>query len=553
MTTNTPTLSSDAPFTSADPATRSWNPQRASGMPYRKYAAPHDRVQLPELVDRRWPNARLTEAPLWVPVDLRDGNQALADPMDGARKRRLFELYVRMGYKEIEVGYPSASTTDFDFVRSLATSDLVPDDVTVVVFTAARADLIARTVESVRGLRNVVLHVYIATAPLWRDIVLSRGRAELAGTVRAAAADMLRGADTLTGTHTRFQFSPEVFNLTESEFVLELCNDLTAFWDASPDRPVTHNLPATLEIGTPNLYADQIEFTSRLLDRRGSVILSIHPHNDRGTGVAAAELALLAGAQRVEGCVFGNGERTGNVDIATLALNLYSQGIDPGIDFSDIDAVRETVEFCTRIPVHPRHPYVGELAYTAFSGTHQDAIGKGFAARTRELVTADSLTHPWRVPYLHIDPKDVGRDYEAVVRVNSQSGKGGIAYVLQTDHGIELPRAVRIDFAATVQEATERNGAEITSAELWELFDRTYLTGATPSSLGDEPTAIGTADRVIAAAADAVVDEERSVTSSGRICVFTLVRTGTGDRWSAGIDSDPAVARRRAIAVALSR
>jgi len=445
-------------------------------MPFRKYLPPHERVDLPDLADRRWPEARLTRAPLWVPVDLRDGNQALADPMDAPRKRRLFDLYVRMGYKEIEVGYPSASASDFGFVRELATSDAVPDDVTVVVFTAARADLIQRTVESVRGLRNVVIHVYIATAPLWREIVIGRGRSELTETVMAAAAEMQRGADRLRGTFTRFQFSPEVFNLTESDFAIDLCNGLTDFWEASPERPVTINLPATMEIGTPNLYADQIEYASRHLARRDGVILSIHPHNDRGTGVAAAELAMLAGAQRVEGCVFGNGERTGNVDIATLALNLYSQGVDPCIDFSDIDDVREAVESCTRIPVHPRHPYVGEYAYTAFSGTHQDAIKKGFAARAAELATVqDASTYPWRVPYLHIDPVDVGRDYEAVVRVNSQSGKGGIAYVLSADHGIELPRAVQVEFAAIVQDAVDASGAEISSAGLAELFERTYV------------------------------------------------------------------------------
>jgi 2-isopropylmalate synthase len=467
-----------------------------------KYRAPHERVDLPELTDRRWPDARLTRAPLWVPVDLRDGNQALPDPMDAARKRRLFDLYVRLGYKEIEVGYPSASGSDFGFVRELATGDAVPDDVTVVVFTAARSDLIRRTIESVRGLRNVVVHVYIATAPLWREVVIGRGQAELTATVMTAAEEMLRGADGLRGTFTRFQFSPEVFNLTESDFALDLCNGVTAFWEATPDRPVTINLPATMEIGTPNLYADQIEHAGRHLDRRSGVILSIHPHNDRGTAVAAAELAMLAGAQRVEGCVFGNGERTGNVDIATLALNLYSQGVDPCIDFSDIDEVREAVEACTRIPVHPRHPYVGEYAYTAFSGTHQDAIKKGFAARAIELAApqdaaADPAAEPdsarpaatgpnasrpavlpWRVPYLHIDPMDVGRDYEAVVRVNSQSGKGGIAYVLSADHGIELPRESQVEFAAIVQEEVDRTGVEITSAELLALFERTYAREA---------------------------------------------------------------------------
>lgn len=490
--------------------TPTWNPQTPSGMPYRKYRAPHDRVTLPELADRRWPEVRLTEAPLWVPVDLRDGNQALADPMDAARKRRMFDLYVRMGYKEIEVGYPSASATDYGFVRELATGDAVPDDVTVVVFTAARSDLIRRTIESVRGLRKVVVHVYIATAPLWREVVIGRGRQELTRTVLAAAEEMQRGADSLRGTSTRFQFSPEVFNLTESDFVLDLCNGLTAFWDASPERPVTINLPATMEIGTPNLYADQIEYADRNLERRSGVILSIHPHNDRGTGVAAAELAMLAGAQRVEGCVFGNGERTGNVDIATLALNLYSQGVDPGIDFSDIDAVKAVVEECTRIPVHPRHPYVGEYAYTAFSGTHQDAIKKGFAARAAERETVrDASEHAWNVPYLHIDPVDVGRDYEAVVRVNSQSGKGGIAYVLSADHGIELPRAVQVEFAGVVQRRVDATGVEITSAEIVRLFEEMYV--------GDAEEAGG-----------AVVER----VDGGRYTFFRVV-TGEAERWVA--------------------
>ncbi|WP_327092062.1 2-isopropylmalate synthase [Nonomuraea sp. NBC_01738] len=446
-----------------------WNPQTPSGMPYQKYRNVRERVDVP-LIERAWPARTLESAPLWVPVDLRDGNQALAEPMDTARKRRLFDLLVNMGFKEIEVGYPSASQTDFDFVRHLATSGAVPDDVTVVVFTAARADLVERTFASIDGLPKTVVHLYTATAPVWRDVVLGRGRAEVKGMIRSSAEQMLR----LAGDGTRFQFSPEVFNLTEPDFVLEICDELTELWDASPDRPVIHNLPATVEVATPNVYADQIEYMSRHLARRDAVILSIHPHNDRGTGVACAELAVLAGAQRVEGCLFGNGERTGNVDLVTLALNLYAQGVDPMIDFSDLDTVLETVEHCNRLPVHPRHPYGGELVYTAFSGTHQDAISKGLAAYAGGV---------WQVPYLPIDPADVGRSYEAIIRVNSQSGKGGIAHLLKTGYGLDLPPRMRADFSQVVQRAGDSSGQELTQKDLWELFRAAYLDD--PFDVGD--------------------------------------------------------------------
>ncbi|MFD1814448.1 2-isopropylmalate synthase [Rhodococcus gannanensis] len=442
-------------------------------MPSYRYRSHTDRVEIP-ISERSWPTRQLTEAPLWVPVDLRDGNQALAEPMDPGRKRRFFELLAAMGYKEIEVGYPSASQTDFDFVRDLAEQDLVPDDVTIVVFTAARTDLIERTYESVRGLSNVVVHMYTATAPTWRDVVLGHDRESLHRLIFDAAQDVARGGDRHPGS--RFEFSPEVFNLTEPDFVLQVCDSLTALWDASPDRPVIHNLPATVEISTPNAYADQIEYMHRNLSRRESVILSVHPHNDRGTGVACAELAVLAGAQRVEGCLFGNGERTGNVDLVTLALNLHAQGVDPMIDFSDIDAVRRTVEHCNRIEVHPRHPYGGDLVYTAFSGTHQDAIKKGFA-RHRAAAAASHLDPdraPWEVPYLPIDPRDVGRDYEAVIRVNSQSGKGGVAYLLQEEYGVDLPRGLQIDFARRVQHATDGSGTEMTAPQLWALLQDGY-------------------------------------------------------------------------------
>lgn len=460
-----------------------WNRQRRSQMPSHRYRDVYSRVEVP-LTEREWPTKRLSAAPLWVPVDLRDGNQALAEPMDPDRKRRFFELMVRMGYTEIEVGYPSASQTDYEFVRLIAETGIAPDDVTIVVFTPARRDLIERTVESIRGIRNeVVIHMYTATAPTWRDVVLRHDRTALTELILAGGRDALEFAGDLP--NVRFEFSPEVFNLTEPDYVMEVCDAMTGLWDATPERPVILNLPATVEIATPNVYADQIEYMHKNLARRDAVILSVHPHNDRGTGIACAELAVLAGAQRVEGCVFGNGERTGNVDIATLALNLHAQGIDPMIDFSDIDEIRRTVEHCNRIEIHPRHPYVGDLVHTAFSGTHQDAIKKGFAEhRARAAAEGRAETEiEWRVPYLPIDPADLGRSYDAVIRVNSQSGKGGIAYLLENEYGIELPRRLQIDFARHVQQHTDASGGEATAAELWEIFREAYL--AQP----DEPDA----------------------------------------------------------------
>ncbi len=439
-------------------------------MPSHRYRDVYERVSVP-LIDRHWPSQRITSAPLWVPVDLRDGNQALAEPMDPERKRAFFELMVRMGYKEIEVGYPSASQADFDFVRLIRDADLAPEDVTIVVFTPARRDLIERTVESVEGIANdVVIHMYTATAPIWREHVLGRTGAEVTEMITAGGRDILE----LAGhrDNIRFQFSPEVFILTEPDFVLQVCDSMTELWDATPQRPVILNLPATVEVATPNVYADQIEYMHRHLARRDGVILSVHPHNDRGTGIACAELAVLAGAQRVEGCVFGNGERTGNVDIATLALNLHAQGVDPMIDFSDIDEIRRTVEYCTRMPVPERHPYVGDLVYTAFSGTHQDAIRKGFAEHRERAARLGSEEReiPWQVPYLPIDPADVGRSYEAVIRVNSQSGKGGIAYLLETEFGRTLSPTAQREFARHVQDYTDRTGAEVTVEMLWTLF-----------------------------------------------------------------------------------
>ena len=542
-----------------------WNPQRPSSMPSHRYRPHTERVEVP-LIERTWPTARTTVAPLWVPVDLRDGNQALAEPMDPARKRRFFDLMIRMGYKEIEVGYPSASQTDFDFVRDLAEQDLVPDDVTIVVFTAARTDLIERTFESVRGLANVVVHMYTATAPTWRSVVLGRDRDALHRLIFDAAQDVARGGDAQPGV--RFEFSPEVFNLTEPDYALQVCDSLTELWDASPDRPVIHNLPATVEISTPNVYADQIEYMHRNLARRESVILSVHPHNDRGTGVACAELAVLAGAQRVEGCLFGNGERTGNVDLVTLALNLHAQGVDPMIDFSDIDEVKRTVEYCNRIDVHARHPYGGDLVYTAFSGTHQDAIKKGFAHHhaSAEAAGIDPGQAPWDVPYLPIDPHDVGRDYEAVIRVNSQSGKGGIAYLLQEGYGIDLPRPLQIDFAGRVQRATDDSGAEITAEQLWNLlfaeygFDghlgpwsiehresgdhlriRTEFDGA---AIDGAAFAGGPVEALTKILADhgrpvevlSLVQQSVGVGSAGRAATFALCRGNGTEHWGIGFD-----------------
>lgn len=488
---------SDITYDSTSHITYDWNPQRPSPMPHHRYRPYQERVNVPSL-ERSWPAARFERAPLWVPVDLRDGNQALAEPMDTARKRRFFDLLVSMGFKEIEVGYPSASRADFDFVRDLAAlsaSGGIPDDVSIVVFTPAKPELIDRTFESIEGLPRAVVHLYIPTSPVWRDVVLGRSRAQVRDVVTEAAAHMARLADARPGADIRFQFSPETFNLTEPDYVLELCDGLTELWDASPDRPVTHNLPATVEIATPNVYADQIEYLHRNLSRRACVILSVHPHNDRGTGVACAELAVLAGAQRVEGCLFGNGERTGNVDLVTLALNLYAQGVDPMVDFSDIDAVREVVEHCNQLPVHPRHPYAGDLTHTAFSGTHQDAISKGFAHHARraaELGVPESEA-PWDVPYLPVDPADIGRTYEAVIRVNSQSGKGGMAYLLQTRHGLDLPQRMRPDFSRVVQEATDDSGQEASAKELYELFRATYV--APGQGGGDVELSSWTTDR----------------------------------------------------------
>ncbi|WP_280682718.1 2-isopropylmalate synthase [Kitasatospora sp. MAA19] len=443
-------------------------------MPFQRYARNEPTPTAGWL--RRWPDQALDRAPVWASVDLRDGNQALAEPMDPRRKKRMFELLVATGFKDIEIGYPAASTDDFDFVRELVTKDGIPDDVTVSVFTPARPELIERTFEAIHGAERATVHLCHATACLWREVVFGMSRDEVRQMAVDGAEHMVRLAERTPGTDIRFEYSPETFNLTEPEFVLEVADLVTKIVGASPDRRLVLNLPTTVETHSPNVFADQVEWMHRNLDRRESIILSVHPHNDRGTAVASAELALMAGADRVEGTLFGNGERTGNVCLVTLALNLFSQGVDPQLEISDIDTVREIVEDCNRLPVHPRHPYVGDLVYTAFSGTHQDAIAKGLAALAtqagREGREVGEL--PWQVPYLPIDPKDVGRDYQAIIRVNSQSGKGGIAYVLKAGWGVDLPTELRRDFATVVQNTADTLGRELEPTEIWQLLQDTY-------------------------------------------------------------------------------
>ena len=452
------------------------NSQSASAMPIHKYRPYHETVTV-HLPDRTWPSKRITVAPRWCAVDLRDGNQALIDPMSPERKRIMFDLLVRMGYKEIEVGFPSASQTDFDFVRSLIEDDLIPDDVTIQVLTQARAALIDRTYESLVGAKRAIVHLYNSTSVLQRDVVF---RTDKQGIIDIAleGARLCKAAESIAaGTEIFYEYSPESYTGTELEFALEVCNRVIAIFEPTPERKVIINLPATVEMATPNVYADSIEWMSRRLDQRENIILSLHPHNDRGTAVAAAELGYLAGADRIEGCLFGNGERTGNVDIVALGINLFTQGIDPQIDFSDLDEVKRTVEYVNQLPVPERHPWAGDLVYTAFSGSHQDAIKKGFEAMAADAedkgVTVDDLV--WAVPYLPIDPKDLGRSYEAVIRVNSQSGKGGVAYLLKNDHALDLPRKLQIEFSGVVQAKTDAEGGEVTSAEIWEIFQDEYL------------------------------------------------------------------------------
>lgn len=428
-----------------------------------------------DFVERTWPTKTITKPPIWMSTDLRDGNQSLIEPMSVERKMRFFKHLVQIGFKEIEVGFPSASQTDYDFVRKLIEDKIVPDDVTIIVLTQAREELIERTAESCRGVKNAMIHMYNATAPAFRKIVFDMSKDE----VREFAVQGTRMVKAAMAKYPevnwRFEYSPEVFSTTEPEFAVDVCNAVSAEWGVSADRKIVFNLPATIEATTPNMYADQIEWFCKNINNREHAIVSVHPHNDRGTAVAAAELAQMAGADRVEGCLFGSGERTGNVCLVTLALNLYTQGINPGLDFSDIDSVRLTAEYCNQLPVHPRHPYVGDLVFTAFSGSHQDAIKKGFQQQQEDAV--------WEVPYLPIDPADLGRSYDAVIRVNSQSGKGGVSYLLENEHGFNLPRRLQIEFSRAIQRVSEETGTEVNGNAVFDIFNKEYLQQTTPWSL----------------------------------------------------------------------
>jgi 2-isopropylmalate synthase len=566
--------------------------QVSSGMPCFRYR-PFPPIDLP---DRTWPTRAITAAPRWLSTDLRDGNQALIDPMNAARKNTMFDLLVRMGYKEIEVGFPAASQTDFDFLRSLIENDRVPDDVRISVLTQAREELMERTVQSLAGAKQATVHLYNAAAPVFRRVVFGfegDGRAEC----RAVAVDgiqaIMKYADVyLPNTEFGLEYSPEIFMDTELDFSLEICEAVMDVWQPDPEREIVINLPCTVERSTPNVYADQIEWMSRHLSRREYVCLSVHTHNDRGTATADAELAVLAGAERIEGCLFGNGERSGNVDLVTLGLNLYSQGIDPMIDFSDIDEIRRTAEYCNRIGVHERHPYAGDLVYTSFSGSHQDAIKKGFEDLDRQAAAAgvpvDELG--WHMPYLPIDPKDVGRSYEAVIRVNSQSGKGGVAYIMKVDHKLDLPRRLQIEFSHVIQRFTDGEGGEVGAPLMWEIFSGEYLSPGRlevvkTSSISDEGTEritatvkldgvehviTGVGNGPIAAFCDAlsgldlgwaglsvrVLDYHEHALTSGRDAeAAAYVETEIGDRvlWGVGVSESTTQASLRAVVSAVNR
>ncbi|MCK8609469.1 2-isopropylmalate synthase [Agromyces sp. C10] len=452
------------------------NTQKPSAMPVHRYRPFHEQIRV-DLPDRTWPSKRIEKAPRWCAVDLRDGNQALIDPMSPERKRIMFDLLVRMGYKEIEVGFPSASQTDFDFVRSLIEEDAIPEDVTIQVLTQARDHLIERTYESIRGAKQAIVHLYNSTSVLQREVVFRTDKQGIIDIALHGARKCREMEATVPGTTVYYEYSPESYTGTELEFAVEVCNAVLEVLEPTAERNVIINLPATVEMATPNVYADSIEWMSRHLAHREHVILSLHPHNDRGTAIAAAELGYLAGADRIEGCLFGNGERTGNVDLVALGMNLFTQGIDPQIDFSDMDEIKRTAEYCNQLPVHERSPWAGDLVYTAFSGSHQDAIKKGFEAMEARAAerggTVDDLA--WAVPYLPVDPKDIGRNYEAVIRVNSQSGKGGVAYLLKSDHALDLPRRLQIEFSGVVQAKTDAEGGEVTSDEIWRIFNDEYL------------------------------------------------------------------------------
>ncbi len=559
--------------------------QQPSGMPCHRYT-PFRPVDLP---DRSWPGKSITVAPRWLSTDLRDGNQALIDPMSPARKRTMFDLLVRMGYKEIEVGFPSASQADFDFVRSLIEGGVIPDDVQISVLTQARDELIERTVQSLAGARRAAVHLYNATAPVFRRVVFGNSREEtMALAVEGTRSVMKYAGQYLAGCDFGYEYSPEIFMDTELDFAAGVCEAVMDVWQPGPGREIIINLPCTVERSTPNVYADQIEWMSRNLSRREHVCLSVHTHNDRGTAVADAELAVLAGADRVEGCLFGNGERTGNVCLVTLGLNLFSQGVDPMIDFSDIDEIRRTVEYCNQLPVHPRHPYAGDLVYTAFSGSHQDAIKKGFEAHEREAAEAgvSVADFRWEVPYLPIDPHDVGRTYEAVVRVNSQSGKGGVAFIMKAEHQLDLPRRLQIEFSRVVQARTDAEGGEVTPAAMWEAFSAEYLAPGPVALLAHHTSSVVDAKDVLTV--DVAVDgQQRQIegVGNGPISAFcdALAAMGIGVRvldyaehalsagsdaqaaayveceiggqiwWGVGIDANTVTASLRAVLSAVNR
>ncbi len=562
------------------------HPQQSSGMPYQRYRA-FPPVHLP---DRTWPDRTALRVPRWLSTDLRDGNQALIDPMSPARKRRMFELLVQMGYKEIEVGFPAASQADFDFVRQLVEGRLIPADVTISVLTQAREDLIERTVRSIVGAANANVHLYNATAPLFRRVVFGTDRDECRAIAVRGTEIVTKYADEyLSGTSFGYQYSPEIFTGTELEFAVEVCEAVSDVWQPGPDREIILNLPATVEMSTPNVYADQIEWYGRQLTRREHTAISLHPHNDRGTAVAATELAVMAGADRVEGCLFGHGERTGNVCLVTLAMNLFSQGVDPMIDFSDIDEVRRTVEYCTQLPVHPRHPYAGDLVHTAFSGSHQDAIKKGLEALEREAAAAGVPVseHPWEAPYLPIDPHDVGRTYEAVIRVNSQSGKGGVAYVMKAEHKLDLPRRLQIEFSRVVQDRTDADGGEVSAEAIWRIFTAEYLAPDSRLRLdsvhtsaaagesdalsvnvyvdGESHTLRGQGNGPIAAFVDALADididvrvldyAEHALSAGGDARAAAYVECVVADQvvWGVGVDPNIVTASLRAVLSAVNR
>ena len=547
-------------------------------MPIHKYRA-FAPIDLP---DRSWPMRVIDRAPLWCSVDLRDGNQALPEPMGPDRKRRMFDLLVKLGFKEIEVGFPAASETDFTFIRQLVEQQLVPEDVTIQVLTQARPELIERSFEAIRGARRVIMHLYNSTSTLQRRVVFGLDKPGIVEIAVNGAKLIRELAAEMPDSEIVYQYSPESFTGTELDFAVKICEAVMDVWRPSPDRKTILNLPATVEMATPNVYADQIEWFGRNIRDRECITLSVHPHNDRGTAVAATELAVMAGAERVEGTLFGNGERTGNVDIVTLALNLFSQGIDPRLVIADIDEIVRTVEHCNQLPVHPRHPYAGELVYTAFSGSHQDAIKKGFEALAKRN---DQL---WEVPYLPIDPKDLGRTYEAVIRVNSQSGKGGVAFVLKTDYGLDLPRGLQIEFSKQVQEVTDRTGKELVSSDIWSLFKDTYLRGdirlvdysllpeprigerrisATVAVDGAERRIEGVGNGPIAAFIDAlrrdcdidltVLDYHEDAVSAGadaQAAAYVQIRgNGVGALYGVGIDSDIVTASLKAVASAATR